>query len=69
MTLVFPKSWKNCLVISALCWLNSKVYKCPSLPSDYDIAHDRDPDPVPASITLDPGMMFSLKIIAELSIA
>lgn len=31
--------------------------------------HEREPEPVPASMTLDPGMMFSLKMIAELSMA
>lgn len=33
------------------------------------IAQESEPDPVPASITLDPGTKFNLKTIAELSIA
>lgn len=33
------------------------------------MAQEREPDPVPASITTDPGTKFSLKRIAELSIA
>jgi hypothetical protein len=59
---------KNYFVIYALYLLNSKVYKCPFLPIDSEIAHDNDPLPVPASITIDPGFILSLKIMAELSI-
>jgi hypothetical protein len=66
---VLLRSSKNFLVISALYLLNSKVYKCPFYPIDSEMAHDRDPLPVPAYTTTAPGVISSLKMIALLSIA
>lgn len=63
------RSSKNFLVIYARCWLNSKVYKWPSWLIVSAMAHDNEPDPVPASITTDPGTRPSLNTMAELSIA
>jgi hypothetical protein len=63
------RSSKNFLVIYARCWLNSKVKRFPVGPMVYAMAQERDPEPVPASITRMPGASSSLKTMAELSMA
>lgn len=68
VTFFFSNFSKKSFVISALYLLNSNVYNLPFYPSNYDIAQESDPLPVPAYTTVCPGRISNLNKIAELSI-